>query len=84
MKVQIELDVPEIKALDLNPKKTAVVVIDLENEFCSPKGKRFTGKSAIEAAENSARRPRTFREYRSANIYLGWLGKWISCACCGR
>ena len=41
MKTKVELEVPEVKEVTIDPAKTAVVVIDLENEFCSPNGKIF-------------------------------------------
>lgn len=55
MKVQAELEIPDPREVYVNPKKTAVVVIDLENEFCDPKGKSYLGESAIEAVLSTAR-----------------------------
>jgi nicotinamidase-related amidase len=54
MKLSVELEIPDAKAVTLDPGRTAVVVIDLENEFCSPKGKRYLGPAAVEAVQSSA------------------------------
>ena len=54
MKTKVELEVPEVKEVTIDPVKTAVVVIDLENEFCAPNGKIFMGESALEAVRASA------------------------------
>jgi nicotinamidase-related amidase len=54
MKTKIELEMPEVKEISLNPEKTAVVVIDLENEFCAPTGKNYLGATAEEAVKGSA------------------------------
>lgn len=54
MKVNVDLEVPELKEVHVDPAKTAMVVIDLENEFCSPGGKIYLGESAQEAVHASA------------------------------
>lgn len=54
MKIKVELEVPGVKEVTIDPVKTAVVVIDLENEFCAPNGKIFMGESALEAVRASA------------------------------
>jgi nicotinamidase-related amidase len=48
-KTKIELEIPEAKEISLDPAKTAVVVIDLENEFCAPAGNNYLG-AAVEGA----------------------------------
>ena len=53
MKVNVDLEVPELKEVHVDPAKTAIVVIDLENEFCSPGGKIYLGESAQEAVHAS-------------------------------
>jgi nicotinamidase-related amidase len=42
--VTIRLEAPEPRALALDPAHTAVVVVDVENEFCSEGGKRYMGE----------------------------------------
>jgi nicotinamidase-related amidase len=36
--VSVELEVPEPKAVRLNPKKSALVIIDMVNDFCTAEG----------------------------------------------
>ena len=43
MKLAVEIEVPEPRDVHLDPAKTAIVVIDMENEFCAPAGKKFIG-----------------------------------------
>ena len=54
MKLAVEFDVPEPRAVSLDPAKTAIVVIDMENEFCAPGGKKFIGSPAEEAVRAAA------------------------------
>ncbi|HLH23872.1 MAG TPA: isochorismatase family cysteine hydrolase [Chloroflexota bacterium] len=42
--VTIRLEAPEPRALALDPARTAVVVVDVENEFCTVGGKRYMGE----------------------------------------
>lgn len=49
MKLTVEIEVPEPREVTLDPAKTAIVVIDMENEFCAPGGKKFIGTPAEEA-----------------------------------
>ena len=49
MKLAIELEVPEPREIRVDPAKSAIVVIDMENEFCAPRGKKYLGPAAEEA-----------------------------------
>jgi ureidoacrylate peracid hydrolase len=42
--VTIRLAAPEPRPMALDPAHAAVVVVDVENEFCSPGGKRYMGE----------------------------------------
>ncbi len=42
----VSLPVPEPRALTLDPKHAAVVVVDVENEFMRPSGRRYMGPYA--------------------------------------
>jgi nicotinamidase-related amidase len=42
--VTIRLEAPEPRPMALDPAHAAVVVVDVENEFCSPGGKRYMGE----------------------------------------
>jgi nicotinamidase-related amidase len=44
MEMTITLPVPEPRALTLDPKYTALVVVDVENEFIRPGGNRYMGE----------------------------------------
>lgn len=46
MKLAVEIEVPEPRDVSLDPAKTAIVVIDMENEFCAPGGTKFMGSPA--------------------------------------
>lgn len=37
----VEIEVPEPRVVALDSTKTAIVVIDMENEFCAPGGKKL-------------------------------------------
>ena len=54
MKLTVEIEVPEPRAVALDSTKTAIVVIDMENEFCAPGGKKFIGSPAQEAVRAAA------------------------------
>lgn len=54
MKLAVEFEVPDPRPVSLNPAKTAIVVIDMENEFCAPGGKKFIGSPAEEAVRAAA------------------------------
>jgi nicotinamidase-related amidase len=49
MKLTVELEVPEPRDISVDPGKSAIVVIDMENEFCAPNGKKYIGVAAEEA-----------------------------------
>jgi ureidoacrylate peracid hydrolase len=46
MKLAVEIEVPETRDVSLDTAKTAIVVIDMENEFCAPGGTKFMGSPA--------------------------------------
>ena len=54
MKLTVEIEVPEPRIVALDSTKTAIVVIDMENEFCAPGGKKFIGSPAEEAVRAAA------------------------------
>lgn len=54
MKLTVEIEVPEPRVVALDSTKTAIVVIDMENEFCAPGGKKFIGSPAEEAVRAAA------------------------------
>jgi nicotinamidase-related amidase len=43
-RVTVELDIPEPKAVKADPRRTLVVLVDLENEWCAPEGDRYMGE----------------------------------------
>lgn len=54
MLVDLQLAVPEPKAMTVDPERTLVVLVDLENEFCAPAGVRYLGPEAEGAVRASA------------------------------
>jgi nicotinamidase-related amidase len=46
MEMSVMLRVPEPRAMALDPNHTALVLVDVENEFCRPKGRRYLGERA--------------------------------------
>lgn len=53
--VQLELDVPSLQsAVTLNPERTAVLVVDLQNESCHPDGKNYVTEEAVNAVAGTA------------------------------
>jgi nicotinamidase-related amidase len=42
----VELPVPEPRPLTLDPRRTALVVVDVEHEFLRPQGRRYIGERA--------------------------------------
>jgi nicotinamidase-related amidase len=70
MKVEVELEVPELQEAYVDPAKTAVVLIDLENEFCDPKGANYIGEGGVETVYASARFIDRAREAGSKIIWV--------------
>ncbi len=70
MKVKVDLEVPEVREVHIDPAKTIVVVIDLENEFCSPNGKIYLGESALEAVQASSQ---LINRARHAGSRIIWI-----------
>lgn len=54
MKQHVELDVPTTAPLRIDPARTLLVLVDMENEFCHPDGRLYLGPDAEEAAVRSA------------------------------
>lgn len=54
MKQQVELDVPTAATMQIDPERTLLVLVDMENEFCHPDGRLYLGPEAEEAARRSA------------------------------
>lgn len=52
--VQIELNYPEPVPVELNPSKTLLVIVDMENEDLHPSGKRYMGEAVAEIIPNIA------------------------------
>lgn len=53
MKQQFEIDVPSPVAAQVDPARTLLVLVDMENEFCHPDGRLYLGPEAGEAARRS-------------------------------
>lgn len=70
MKQQFEIDVPAPGAMEVDPARTLLVLVDLENEFCHPDGRLYLGAEAEDAARRSAEAvARARRE--------GWRMVWV-------
>jgi len=70
MKLAVEIEVPEPRDARLDPAKTAIVVIDMENEFCAPGGKKFIGSPAEEAVHAAAA---LIERGRQAGVSVLWV-----------
>jgi ureidoacrylate peracid hydrolase len=66
----ISLPVPEPRALTLDPKHAAVVVVDVENEFMRPSGNRYMGRYAERILEPLATLLARAREAGVPIIYV--------------
>jgi ureidoacrylate peracid hydrolase len=53
-RVTVELDVPEPRPVKVNPRRALLVLVDLENEYCAPEGKRYIGDDAESTVRNVA------------------------------
>ncbi|HEY7559358.1 MAG TPA: isochorismatase family cysteine hydrolase [Candidatus Binatia bacterium] len=54
MKLTVELEMPEPRDISIDPAKSTIVVIDMENEFCAPSGKKYIGLAAEEAVRDAS------------------------------
>jgi nicotinamidase-related amidase len=70
MKLAVEIEVPEPRDVHLDPGKAAIVVIDMENEFCAPAGKKFIGSPAEEAVRAVAT---LIERGRQAGVSVLWV-----------
>lgn len=66
----IDIDIPEPVALRVDPERTLLVLVDLENEFCHPDGRLFLGPEAQDAVRGSAEAVARARAE-------GWRRVWI-------
>jgi ureidoacrylate peracid hydrolase len=73
MKLTVEIEVPEPRAVALDSTKTAIVVIDMENEFCAPGGKKFIGSPAQEAVRAAAA---LIQRGRQHGVPVLWCGRF--------
>jgi len=46
--MQIELNYPEAVPIELDPAKTMLLIVDMENEDAHPSGKRYMGEAVVE------------------------------------
>lgn len=53
-RVTVELTLPEPKPVTVDPRRTLLVLVDLQNEYCSPQGNRYIGSEADDAVRNIA------------------------------
>lgn len=60
----------EFAQISLDPKRTALLVIDVENEFCHPDGKRYLGERAFPAVERLSRLQARCREVGAPIIFV--------------
>lgn len=44
--MKVELSVAELQAVTLDPRDSALVIVDMQNEYLSPDGKRFLARGA--------------------------------------
>src|SRR5579864_6103412 len=52
----------EFASLELDPASTLLLIVDVENEFCHPDGKRYLGERAAPAVTNLSRLQARCRE----------------------
>jgi Amidases related to nicotinamidase len=60
--MQIELNYPDPVPIELDPSKTLLLVVDMENEDAHPSGKRFAGEAVTRIIPNIARLRRKVRQ----------------------
>ncbi len=60
--MQIELNYPDPIPLELDPAKTLLLIVDMENEDAHPSGKRFAGEAVTSIIPNIARLRRKVRK----------------------
>lgn len=53
-RVSVELDVPEPQSATADPRRTLLVIVDMENEYCAAGGNRYLGEEADSAVRNVA------------------------------
>lgn len=70
MKQQVELDVPTPAPVQVDPARTLLVLVDMENEFCHPDGRLYLGPEAEEATRRSA-------DAAARARHEGWRVVWI-------
>jgi len=70
MNQTIEIDVPSPIRLSVDPTRTLLVLVDMENEFCHPEGLLYLGPEAEDAARSSARAVERARAE-------GWQVVWV-------
>lgn len=54
MLVDLQLTVPDPEPVTVDPERTLVVLVDLENEYCEPAGARYMGPEVEGAVRGSA------------------------------
>ena len=60
--MQIELNYPEPVPIELDPAKTMLLIVDMENEDAHPSGKRYMGEAVEEMIPNLVALRRRVRE----------------------
>jgi nicotinamidase-related amidase len=58
----IDLNYPDPVPLELDPGKTLLLIVDMENEDAHPSGKRFAGEAVTRIIPNIARLRRKVRQ----------------------
>jgi nicotinamidase-related amidase len=59
-----------LKDIQLDPKKTALVVVDMENEFCKPEGKYYIGPAVAQTIDNVASLLKRCRDANMSIVYV--------------
>lgn len=60
----------EFANLELDPTRTLLLIVDVENEFCHPDGKRYLGERAAPAVERLSRLQARCREAGAPVVFV--------------
>ena len=52
----------DFASVELDPARSLLLIVDVENEFCHPDGKRYLGERTASAVENLSRLQARCRE----------------------
>jgi len=68
--MQVKLEIPDLKNIQINPEDSALVIVDMENEFLHPNGKMYMGDRGLRAIKQTAILLEKFRKSNSKIIYI--------------